>query len=195
MWAEVYVDNAGELIDLAGGLTEEQLSSVVPATPEWTVREVLQHLAGGPADILAGRLDGVPGPSWTGRHVSERTGRSVAELCDEIEANRDALAAGPAEDHPASVWDIAVHYTDLREALGLGRSDERLWRPIYEAAKGRIPESVRAADSVDDYERFRAVFSRRSQAQVAAWNTGAGEEELAGMYIFGPRDDDQPIPE
>jgi hypothetical protein len=47
---------------------------------------------------------------------------------------------------------------------------------------------------VDDYELFRALFSRRSMAQLRAWNSGLSEEELAGLGAFGPREDDQPIP-
>ncbi len=44
------------------------------------------------------------------------------------------------------------------------------------------------------YELFRAVFSRRSRAQMAGWGTALTAEELDDVGIFGPRDDDQPVP-
>ncbi len=49
-------------------------------------------------------------------------------------------------------------------------------------------------DDVDDYELFRAVFSRRSRSQMQAWGLSRSPEQLDGLCIFGPREDDQPVP-
>jgi len=57
-----------------------------------------------------------------------------------------------------------------------------------------LGEHADAVAAVPDYELFRAFFSRRSRAQTAAWNTGLDQETLDGLGIFGPRDDDQPVP-
>ncbi|WP_085138849.1 DinB family protein [Mycolicibacter nonchromogenicus] len=45
----VYRAARGRVSALAAGLSEDQLNLVVPATPEWSVREVLAHLTGGAA--------------------------------------------------------------------------------------------------------------------------------------------------
>jgi hypothetical protein len=48
----------------------------------------------------------------------------------------------------------------------------------------------------DGYELLRAAHSRRSQHQIAAWDwTPAAVKPVIERFgFFGPRDDDQPIP-
>jgi len=53
-WGEVYRANIDAVTGLAEGLSTEELSTRVPATPDWTVHDVLAHLAGSPADALSG---------------------------------------------------------------------------------------------------------------------------------------------
>jgi uncharacterized protein (TIGR03083 family) len=198
-WPRVYRDNADAVCALAEGLGEEQLATDVPATPSWTVRHVVAHLAGGGTDALTGRMDDAPSPAWTARHVAERVELPVSELTEEIRRNRDALAASVAGNpRPALVWDIAVHHSDLHEALGLGIPDEHFWRPVLDGVApmmlGRAGIDA-AAVAVAPYELFRALFSRRSRAQMAAWGGAAlTPEQLDGLCVFGPREDDQPIP-
>lgn len=193
-WAQLYRDHVAAVVELARRLTPEELSAHVPGTPLWSVRDVLAHLAGGPADTVEGRTEGAPGPEWTARHVTERRGRSVLDLTFELVRNQEAIAASLVEDvrRAPVVWDISTHLADLHEALGLDRPAECYWRPVVDAI-GRS----RAADLVDrvaPYELFRAVFSRRSRAQVRSWGTGLADEVLDKIAVFGPRDDDQPTP-
>ena len=118
-WAEVYRANIDAVTALAEGLSPEDLATRVPATPDWTVREVLAHLAGSPADALGGRMDGAPGPEWTARHVGERSGRSTGELVAEIRGAVDGVVATlEGNDRPALVWNAAVHHADVHVALG-----------------------------------------------------------------------------
>jgi hypothetical protein len=63
--------------------------------------------------------------------------------------------------------------------------------PIVEALAPRAPALVGA---VSPYEQFRAFFSRRSRTQMRAWGTGLSAVELDELCIFGPREDDQPVP-
>lgn len=206
-WGGLYGEHVAAVTGLALGLDDETLALHVPATPAWSVMDVLRHLAGTSTDGITGRMDGAPGPEWSARHVSERVGLSVADLVEELRANVEGvthLVAG--EPRPALVWDIAVHHADLHEALGRPPLPEHLWAPVLAAAAprmlGELPVTVRAgtatygaggpAAEVSPYELFRAVFSRRSRAQIAGWSGGVvGAEELC---IFGPRDDDQPLP-
>jgi len=189
-WGALYRDNVAAVSELAPTLSEEQLATIVPATPAWTVHEVLAHLAGSAMDAVTGRMDGAPGPEWTSRHVSERARLPVADLVAELHQHQDAVAASAAGNpRPALVWNIAVHHADLHEALGLPRLPDRLWLPIADAVS---PPAVVGA--VSPYELFRAAFSRRSRAQMLAWGTDLSAEELDELCIFGPREDDQPIP-
>jgi hypothetical protein len=209
-WGLVYADCVTAIIDVADGLTPEQLAVTVPATPAWTVHEVLAHSAGAPADALAGRMDGAPTPAWTGRHVAERADASVADLVAELRATA-AAAADSVRDNPrpALVWDKAVHLADLHEALGLGAPAEHTWADVLDGVAGwrlaELPLTVQAGQRtwgaggdevvVTPYELFRALFSRRSRAQIRAWaGPGPTDDELDAVPVFGPREDDQPQP-
>jgi len=191
-WGALYRANVEALSELAPTLTEQELTTVVPATPAWTVREVLAHLAGGASDAVTGRMDGAPSPEWTARHVDERVQLPVADLMTELREHQDAVAASVVDNpRPALVWNIVVHHADLHEALGLPRLPDQLWMPIAEAL---APRAGAAADAVSPYELFRALFSRRSRNQMQGWGTDLSAEDLDELCIFGPREDDQPVP-
>jgi len=196
-WGEVYRANVDAVSALVLTLDAEQFSRVVPATPDWTVHDVLAHLAGSAADLLADRMDGAPSADWTARHVDERAARSVDELVAELKGSVDAIVATlEGNDSPALVWNCAVHHADLHEALGKGAPPEQMWRPVLEALAPRmLGESADAVGEVPEYELFRAFFSRRSRTQMLGWDTPLDSAVLDGLCIFGPRDDDQPVPE
>jgi uncharacterized protein (TIGR03083 family) len=192
-WGALYRRHVAALSELAPTLTEEQLASTVPGTPAWTVREVYAHLAGGASDAVTGRMDGAPSPEWTSRHVNERVPLPLVELVDELQSHQDAIAETVADSpRPALVWNIVVHHADLHEALGLPMLADPLWRPVLDAIAPRL--DPRLVDSVPAYELFRGVFSRRSRAQMRGWGTPLSAEELDELCIFGPREDDQPVP-
>jgi uncharacterized protein (TIGR03083 family) len=191
-WGGLYREHVAAVSALAPTLTEEQLAATVPGTPGWTVHEVLAHLAGTASDSVTGRMDGAPGPEWTSRHVSERADLPVAELVAELQSHEDAVVESVVDNpRPALVWNLAVHHADLHEALGLPRMPDRLWLPVAEAL---APRAGAVADAVSPYELFRGLFSRRSRAQMQAWGTGLTAEELDDLCLFGPREDDQPLP-
>jgi uncharacterized protein (TIGR03083 family) len=195
-WAEVYRDNVDAVTALAEGLPPDQLRLPVPATPEWDVHDVLAHLAGSPADALSGRMDGAPSQEWTARHVAERSASSTGDLVGEIRGSAEGVVASiEGTDSPALVWNLAVHHADLHEALGKGAPPERMWRPVLDAIAPRmLGKSAAAVDHVPDYELFRAIFSRRSRTQMADWAPALDPAWLDAICLFGPRDDDQPIP-
>ena len=209
-WGELYREHVEAVAALAGDLTEQQLHTYLPATPAWNVHDVLAHLAGGADDAVTGRMEGAPGPEWTARHVGERAALPVDHLVAELRASADAVveAAGDSP-RPALVWNIAVHHADLHEALGLGRPPEHLWMPVLESAAswalGEVPATVRSGGhtwgqgeqvvEVAPYELFRAIFSRRSRAQMRIWGSPALDDgQLDALCVFGPREDDQPVP-
>lgn len=194
-WDELYRTHVAAVSELAGGLDDEQLATVVPATPAWRVKDVLAHLAGGAADAASGRMDGAPGPAWTARHVSERNELPVADLTAELRTNQDAIAASAVDNpRPAIVWDISVHHADLHEALGRGRLRDDLWMPVLASAAALKLGAAGVPPDVEEYELFRALFSRRSRTQMQAWGLALSPEQLDELCIFGPREDDQPVP-
>lgn len=194
-WGALDRDNVAAVAALAGVLTDEQLGVPVPGTHAWTVHDVLAHLAGGPADAVTGRMDGAPGPEWTARHVGERCELPVADLVEEMRTHEDAVAASTADNpRPAIVWDIAVHHADLPEALGLGQLPERLWSPVLAGVAPMKFGTAGVPEDVDPYELFRAIFSRRSRTQMQARWLPLPAEQLDELCLFGPREDDQPVP-
>jgi uncharacterized protein (TIGR03083 family) len=196
-WAELYRANVDAVSALAGSLDTEDLARRVPATPDWTVHDVLAHLAGSPADLLAGRMDGAPSDAWTARHVDERAARSADELVAELQGSVDGLVGTlDGVESPAIVWNLAVHHADLHEALGKGAPPAEMWRPVLEAMAPRmLGDRAEAFDGVPDYELFRAFFSRRSRSQMTGWGTSLDPAALDELCIFGPREDDQPVPD
>src|SRR6478672_5101543 len=106
-WGATYRANIDAVSALAGGLSTEEVALRVPATPDWTVHDVLAHLAGGPADALSGRMDGAPSPQWTARHVDERAAATVPELVAELRASVDGVVATlDGNDRPGLVWNL-----------------------------------------------------------------------------------------
>ena len=193
-WGDLYREHVAAVSALAPTLTDEQLATTVPGTPAWTVHEVLAHMAGAASDAVTGRMDGAPGPEWTSRHVSERAALPVAELVAELQSRQDAIAESVVDNpRPALVWNIAVHHADLHEALGLPRMPEHALAADQprrsRRAPGRWPTRCRRTSC------SAAFFSRRSRAQMQAWGTDLSAEELDELCIFGPREDDQPVPD
>lgn len=211
------------IADLVTALGGDQLRAPVPATPGWTVHELLAHLVGVAADTASGRLDGAPGEQWTARHVAERRRHSVDELLtewDRISPAVESSLRGQQLSGPGPAPDLICHEGDLREALGRPRMDREHWQqPFLERMMLLLGRRLQHATTLlihdeqgqewscgsgdpvtvlraDGYELMRAMFSRRSRRQIAAWNwTSAPDEHTIEQFgVFGPRDDDQPVP-
>jgi uncharacterized protein (TIGR03083 family) len=208
--------------DLAATLSDEQLSAPVPATPRWTVHELLAHLVGGAADAVSGRLDGVTSDQWTARHVAERRNNSIGELMaewDRVGPAVDATVTDAQLFGPNLAADMICHEADLREALRLPRLDREHWQPFLEVMMLYLHTRLRRTTTLlirddlgrqwscgsgepatvlraDGYELLRAGYSRRSRRQIAAWDWAPTPipHMVECFGFFGSRDDDQPIP-
>lgn len=220
MFDTIYDESRRRTCELAAGLTPAQLDTTVPGTPEWTARQLVAHLAGVASDAVHGRTDGAPGPAWTGPQVADRAGRAlddvVAEWADVGAQVRDALAA---RKMPLQiVHDALTHEADLREAFGLGplpgdvvrHAIGTVAKPVVKGVAGDGALVVRAGEqeyrggpdqatettlTVEPYELYRGLISRRSRAQMRAWDwSGDRERYVDALPVFGPRDDDQPLP-
>lgn len=120
---EVYERSRLALVDLVRSLDGAQLATTVPATPAWTVRDVLAHVVGITADLNAQRFPAGDPEAWTAAQVSSREGWSVEELAAEWDreapAFEDGLRLFGHELGSHYVGDLLQHTQDVRSALGL----------------------------------------------------------------------------
>ncbi len=232
MLDDAYRSGHDRVAALVAELGEAELAWPVPACPDWTVHELLAHLAGTAADVAGRRTAGMPGPAWAAAQIGQRAGRSVPELLAEWDEHA-ATTAEAVEDRrvPAGVLhDLLVHEGDLVEALGAAQPPWDGWAPaarlvVRQVVRGiRGPHSLvvrsagtewrspddagerrgagtvataptRSTVTVDFYELYRGLHSRRSRAQMRHWQwDGSPEPWVDALPMFGPRDDEQPLP-
>ena len=173
------------------------VSMVVPATPEWSVHDVVAHVAGVARDAVSGNMAGAPGDAWTAAQVARAADLSIADLVAQWQLDGpflDEVFAGAADGLPAAgVMDVHTHEADLRQALGasfevpadfLAWATQRLRGGFAEAvaARGLPPVDVVASDA----EWFRGRFGRRTAGEVAAYRWSADPTPyLDTWFIFG----------
>jgi uncharacterized protein (TIGR03083 family) len=139
--ALAYHSTHAAILAILGTLAGDQLSTVVPACPEWTVRDLTAHMTAVAADTVEGRFPPInPHGAWgerravvdahTAGQVSSRRTMTVAELLGEWTGYLPRVLAVlggdeplPPGSMPAHDWvivsDIAAHNQDLRGALDL----------------------------------------------------------------------------
>ena len=193
----VYDEKRRELIARVRSLTPAELALTVPATPAWSVQDVLAHVVGITADLNANRFGSGSPDEWTAAQVDSRRGRSVEQLAAEWDAETPLFVAGLAlfgyEFGSHYVGDLLQHAADVGEALGLAPldQDEALLVGLdhYLATFGDALEAARvgsvtvraggperrwgagpvvASIDADPYELFRCLGGRRRDAEVRA---------------------------
>jgi uncharacterized protein (TIGR03083 family) len=110
------------LVRDSGRGAAEAAAVPVPACPSWSVRDVIAHVTGLYADIMAGNLQGAGSEEWTAAQVERRRNVPIDELLAEADDVGPNLAA-MVDDFPGQygnqvVADLAVHEHDIRGALG-----------------------------------------------------------------------------
>jgi uncharacterized protein (TIGR03083 family) len=203
----IYDDARRRISELAVALSPEQLDSTVPATPEWTARQLVAHLTGVAADSVHGRREGAGSPAWTRTQVADREGRAL----DDVVAEWAQVAPGLRERIAQRslplriVHDVLTHEADLLEAFGLGRLPAdvvdaalpTVAKPVVQGVADRGVLVVRAGGhqwrsgegepdaevTVEPYELYRGLISRRSSAQMRAWDWSGDRER----YVDAPR--------
>ena len=207
------------IIELVRAAPREQQLMIAPATPEWRVHDVVAHLAGATADVLAGRLDGVGSDPWTAVQVEDRRDVPTDAVLDEWATNSVQIDPMVPSFGPASgqiVLDAVTHEHDIRDAFDRpGARDTDAVHIASDWAAHRIAEArttaghgaVRfetnlwtgtlgegeptAAVRVDAFELLRGSTGRRSMAQITSWEwSGDAHPELVVLAIFQPRAED-----
>jgi uncharacterized protein (TIGR03083 family) len=206
-----YAACRGRITDLVGSLDGDAADVRVAGCPEWSVHDVVAHVAGVVDDAMAGRLDGVATDPWTAAQVEARRGRPLSEILAEWEAQApdfegllDAIGAPGRQ----AVADLVTHEHDLRAALaapGARDSDAvaiafGFVAPAFVAAAAErgIPLRVRSEEGSefgDDGgptlagERFallRAMTGRRSVRQLRGMQWDGDAEPFLDAFTFGP---------
>lgn len=189
---EAYAQVRGRVEELVRAADPDDLVRVVPACPQWRVRDLLAHVVSMPAAIGAGRKPSGEVNAWLDELIAERSQQPVEGLLDEwkqLDEVLRPLLAGPAG---LLFPDLAVHEHDLRGALGkpdhdalpveelMPRTMAAFRRPLREAGLGAIEvrsggASWRTSDEpvgwtllVDPWEAVRALGSRRTAAELRA---------------------------
>lgn len=127
--AEEYDACRERIATLVSSASDDDLSRVVQACPEWTVHDACAHLAAIPASILSGDLPGDDADAWVARTIADRAEHSVDEIMTEwanvTPAFRELMVTGGGQ-MAGMVLDAVAHEHDIRQALGTpGGRDSR----------------------------------------------------------------------
>lgn len=120
--SEAYSNGFHRVATLVRGLDEGELETIVPACPDWSVKDLVAHLTGVASDSLSANVAEMGRPDWTQSQVDSRRDRDLEDILDEWKGIADQLV--PALDglHPtlssALIGDLVTHEHDLRNAVG-----------------------------------------------------------------------------
>ncbi|ANZ38926.1 hypothetical protein BBK82_25490 [Lentzea guizhouensis] len=207
--APVYDETKRRITELVSGRDPQ---TPVAATPGWSVKDVVAHLAGGLRDFVDRRFDGVESGEWGERQVRDRRDNSLDDAFAEWDANREL--AGPLFDTPTGsvlIAEVVAHEHDLRAALGVPGERESvavrsaLTRPLQELDQRMRQNAVPALRVVlehgdrvlghgdpagtlrtSSFELMRAVGGRRSADQIKAMDwEGDPDTWIAALALSG----------
>lgn len=212
--AAIYRGVRARVVDLVRDLDDALLDRIAPATPEWTVRDLLAHLTGDVTDIVEGNLEGVATDAWTNAQVERRRGASAAALIEEWE--RGAVAVEPTiVDFPPMMQgmfltDAVTHEHDIRHAIGrpgardsdaiafsfgrlgvaiaIARAEAGALRLVHDAGEVVLGEGAPTATlRTSRFEIVRAAVGRRARTEIESWDwDGTPTPEAFVIPMFSP---------
>lgn len=210
---EVYAFTRKEVANLVSSLSAEDLKRPVPATPQWSIRDVIAHLTGTAERMAAGDFpshfffpDGADHAvealnAWNDQQVRVRRRRGLQKVLDEWETTNDTIAPMLRGDAPwgqevvpfgghVVVADLAAHQQDIYGALGQDADRDAL--PIrvgYATYIGGVDLRIRASESPS----LRFVTEHREV--VAGYGDPAATVSASRFELFralsGRRNPDQ----
>lgn len=157
--ADLYDQLRNDVSELVAGLEPQQLDTPIPATPDWTIRNVVAHLAADATCVIAGDFPSeffaamgeeatvLTLNGWTARQVKQREGRSLEDLIQEWKSSGNEVITMMRGEKPwpegilsfadrVLLTDVTVHQQDIFGALGIERARESA--PIKIALSGYI---------------------------------------------------------
>jgi uncharacterized protein (TIGR03083 family) len=141
--ASAYQETQEHLAQIVRDLTEDALRTMVPASPDWSVKDVVAHVTGLAGDAVGGTIPDGLNPvealndpaqavlreDLTAEQVAARRDRSIGEILDEWAGHLEPLLPMFRGEQPFPrpfafadailVTDLAVHAQDVRGALGV----------------------------------------------------------------------------
>ena len=195
---------------LLGAISEAQSEVIVPACPDWTVRNLTAHLAGVCRDLAERNLPTGDVQAWVDRQVGDRSQRSVGSLLDEWDEFGpafEAMIVRRPERTGALLYDVIAHEHDAAAALGIAadRASDGIRLSVdiiatmidSDLGKAGLP-AVRFTDGsctwevgqgqveftleADTFTLMRALGSRRSLRQLRGLNhSGDLDRFLPGL--------------
>lgn len=201
---------------VAPGRLEER----VPACPDWTARDLLSHMVGLGADVLAGDEPDDHHPGWTARQVEARRDRDVADLVAEWRSLADDLVAWMEQHGSRPLNDVVIHEQDLRGALGRpGARDTPELGIVRQRMAGRLADAVADLPPIalvgpgwawvstggvaqaptrleaDDFDLTRALMTRRTEDQLRSWTVRGDVGPYLGAFAALGDLPGRPLPE
>ena len=196
--------------ELARCLPENELTRTVPATPEWTVKDLIAHVAGIAADMVAGNVADAGRPEWTAAQIEAARESSLEDVLAAWEASSTVveplLDTIPPTAAALTIGDLVVHEHDLRGAFGDrgGRDTERLTialaayvRRFGKRVKDAGLPTVRVVGGAnewnagldtpeielrdDPFEIFRAITGRRTKDEIRKLGWDADPEPYVDL--------------
>jgi hypothetical protein len=207
---EAYLATRDRICTVVRDLPADSLDAIVPACPEWSVKDLLGHVVGLPAAIGSGNLPDGDLEGWLRGIVDERRSQPLGELLGEWEGLDTAIAA-TLSGSDALYGDLVVHEHDLLAAVRQPDSssfDAEIVLPMTMSAAsfwlrdtGLGAIEVRDADrvwisndgpigwtiEVSAWEAVRALNSRRTADELRSLpGTGAAEPFIAVLDAHLP---------
>lgn len=187
---DIYQEAKDRITALVTDLGDARLDTTVAACPEWSVRDVVAHLAAVADDWGQGRLTGAPTEEQTAAQVARFDGRSIGDIVGawDVAATRLSHLAS-AEDLEPPIGDVAAHEHDLGAALGRpGARDSAAVRYTSDRLLTALRTPVPLRVTVEDGE-YRcgpddgaALRLRTTRFEVLRWRTGRrSRSQLAAM--------------
>ncbi len=202
-----WTDAQARVIELTRSISPEEAEQSVPSCPAWTVRDLLSHVIGLDADVLAGDEPDDHNSVWTQRQVDARADDDIATLLGEWGELTEPLQRWMSENGTRPMGDVVIHEQDLRGALGVpggGDTDgiaairdrfaQRVARRVLDAglpAIRLVGESWQFTAgtgepqvelNASDFDLGRAVIARRSAAQLRSWARVGEIEPYLGCF-------------
>jgi uncharacterized protein (TIGR03083 family) len=209
-----YAEGRRRITELVQDLDDAAAGAPVPCCPAWSVHDVIAHLTGVCADVLAGKIDGVGTDPWTEAQVDTRRDvplKDVLTEWNEVAPAVEAMAGAFGRAGFQWVGDQAIHEHDLRGPLdrpgardsetvqvglrfmvpGFLEAVAALGLPVLEVEAGdRTWRSGEGDPAVrlplEPFDALRSLCGRRSLDQIRGLPWTGDPEPYLEAFTWGP---------
>jgi uncharacterized protein (TIGR03083 family) len=195
------------VIELVESLNATEAQLPVPSCPAWTVHDLLAHVVGLDADVLAGDEPDDHNPNWTQAQVDRRSAHDIAAIVAEWRTMTDPMTAWMSENGTRPLGDVIIHEQDLRGAVRVSGAQDNAGlaalrsmmadgfaTKVGKAGLGPVAligsswtfntsdEPPALTVQASDFDLTRALMSRRSEAQLRSWTTSGDIADYLPLF-------------